>query len=357
MTTASRVSRLRPLAALGFLAMGCRAGGGQADAGKSPEAEAIVNARTIEVTAGTFTETLSAIGTVAARAGHVATLSAPAPTRIARVFVATGQHVRRGAPLIQLEQATFRASARSAEAALVAAERAHDRADRLVQAGIAPRKDLDQAEADLARARADVIAARRAEELSVLRAPIEGVVTRMTAVLGASVDANQPLVEVTDPSALDIVLEVTPAEAARIRPQATVELRAGQGGDGAPLGTATVADVGGAVDSATRTVAVRARATTVTRPLRIGETVFGRVVVGVHPGALTVPVEALVPDGDGFKVFVVDGRGVAHSRPVVVGGRSDSLVEISRGLSAGERVVTAGAYGVEDSAKVIQVGP
>ena len=41
--------------------------------------------------------------------------------------------------------------------------------------------------------------------------------TRLTAVLGASVDVNQPLVEVADPSALDIVFTVTPTEAARVK--------------------------------------------------------------------------------------------------------------------------------------------
>jgi hypothetical protein len=89
-----------------------------------------------------------------------------------------------------------------------------------------------------------------------------------------------------------------------------------------------------------------------TRVLRIGESVFGRIVTGVHPGAITVPVEALVPDGEGFRVFVVDSAGIAHARPVVVGGRSEARAEILQGLAAGERVVTTGAYGVTDSAKI-----
>jgi multidrug efflux pump subunit AcrA (membrane-fusion protein) len=91
------------------------------------------------------------------------------------------------------------------------------------------------------------------------------------------------------------------------------------------------------------------------RTLRVGETVYGRITVAARPNALTVPTEALVPEGDGFKVFVVDASGVAHARPVTVGGRTDRIAEITSGLAAGERVVTYGAYGVDDSAKVVQV--
>ena len=56
-------------------------------------------------------------------------------------------------------------------------------------------------------------------------------------------------------------------------------------------------------------------------------------------------------------MFVVDTAGVAHAREVEVGTRGDSLVQIVSGVKAGERVVTYGAYGVQDSAKVVQLAP
>src|SRR2546425_7965888 len=81
--------------------------------------------------------------------------------------------------------------------------------------------------------------------------------------------------------------------------------------------------------------------------------VFGRITTAVGPHAVTVPVAALVPTGgDGFQVFVVDSGGVAHARPVTVGGRSEALAEIVSGLTAGETVVTAGAYGIPGRAKI-----
>ncbi|HEU4565687.1 MAG TPA: efflux RND transporter periplasmic adaptor subunit [Gemmatimonadaceae bacterium] len=337
------------LLAAGVAGCESRSGGEGADAADAPS---VIGARTAVAAARPFTEVVEAVGTVRTRAGHAATLGAPAPTRVARVRVAPGDHVTAGQVLVELEETTFRAAAQSADAALEAARQGYERQQRLVREGIAPRKEEEQAAADLARARADAVAAHRQAQLAVLRAPIAGVVTRVAAAIGAPVDANQPLVELADPSALDIVLDLAPAAAARVHTGARVALVAGQGAAGEPIGMGRVVDVAGAVDSLTRSVAVRVRPAATRRPLRIGETVLGRITVATHPDAITVPQEALVPEGEGFKLFVVDARGVAHARPVVVGGRTADTAEIVRGLAAGERVVTYGAYGVEDGARV-----
>jgi RND family efflux transporter MFP subunit len=302
----------------------CGSGGSDEDV-----PEALVSVRTAVVEPKPFVEAVSAIGTVAPRAGHFAALGAAAPTRVTRVLVTPGQRVARGQVLIELDQTAFRASAEGTAAALRAAEQAYERAKRLADEGVGPRKDVEQAAADLARARADAVTAQRSEQLAVLRAPIGGVVTRVGAALGASVDAGQTLVEVADPSALDLILSVTPQEASRIKAGAAVEVSAGRAAEGEKLGTGTVFDVAGVVDSTTRSVEVRVRLPAAGRPLRIGETVVGRIAIATRPNALTVPLEALVPDGEGFKVFVVDSAGVAHERPVEVGVRAESTAEIT----------------------------
>lgn len=316
----------------------------------------LIAVRTATVAAQPFTEVVGAIGSVVARAGHSAALGAPGPARIARVLVTAGQHVAAGDVLVELDQTAFQAAAQSADAQLAASQGAYDRAKRLADAGIVPRKDVEQAGAELAKARADAATARRAAQLSVLRAPISGVVTTVNAVLGATADPAQPLVEIADPSATDVLLSTTPSDAAHIHAGAAVALVAGQSAGGESLGRGAVIDVGGAVDSATRSVPVRVRVITLQRVLRIGETVFGEVATTVRQDAIVVPIDALVPEGDGFKVFVVDAQNVAHARPVTVGARTSRLAEITAGLRAGEKVVTYGAYGVEDSAKVVTTG-
>ena len=336
------------------LAASCaRKGTVDPDDAKPSAAPAVVGAETAIATAESFAETIGAIGTVEPRTGHFAILSAPIATRVANVRVTSGQVVAKGDVLVELEQSGFQSVLRSAQAAATSAQAARDRMQRLVDQGIAPRRDLDQALADFAKADAEVAAARRMSELSVLRAPLAGVITRMSAVLGASVDPSQSLVEIADPLAVDVLLTVQPVDAARIRSGNKVALHAGQRTGTESLADGEVFDVAGIVDAASRSVAVRVRATGSTRALRIGETLFGVITVTTRPRAIMVPLAALVPEGDGFKVFVVDSANIAHARPVSVGGKTDAFAEIREGIKAGDRVVTVGAFGVEEGAKIV----
>src|SRR5206468_903583 len=313
-----------------------------------------VAAQTAEATAQRFARVVRAIGTVTPRPGRFAELAAPGPTRVARIFVGSGQRVAEGDTLIEFERAPFDAAAQSAATALETAQRNYARAARLVQAGILPQKDSDQAASDLAQAHVAAVTARRAQQLATLRAPLAGVVTRMTAVLGASVDASQALIQIADPSALDVVFNVSPADAAMIDAGDSVAVTAGESAAGDPLGSGTVTGVAAAVDSLTRAVAVRARLRHPARALRLGESLVGRIVTAVVPRPVNVPVAALVPaaGGEGLQVFVVDSDPVPHVRPVPAGGRSEVVAEIVAGLAAGEVVVTNGAYGIADGARV-----
>lgn len=344
LSTTIRVAALIGVACLGAC------GGHGAGASADTTAVATVAATVVPVQVQPFAETITALGVVEPRAGHVATLGAPAPARVAAVLVSTGDHVQRDQPLVRFDASGFDAATRSANAAVIAAQQAQGREQRLVREGIAARKDLEQADADLARARADSVAAWRVADRATLRAPIAGVVTRMTASLGADVDATQPLVEIADPSALDVVLTVTPELAAQVHAGAVVSLFSGTT---TAVGRGTVTDVAGAVDSATRGVPLRVRVESTRRLLRLGESLSGKIVTATLPHAITVPVLALVPAGDGFQVFVVDNAGIAHATPVAVGGRTESVAEITHGLAPGDRVVSVGAFGVDDGAKIV----
>ena len=151
--------------------------------------KATVSAKTVVVTPRSCS-TANARGDRHGNASHgpqfFASLSAPS-----REAGRTGARhhgpkaVRVGEPLIELDQAPFAASLQAAEAAFAAAEQANERQQRLAKEGVVPRKDAEQAAADLARARNDLTQARRAESLSIIKSPINGIVTRMSATLGA----------------------------------------------------------------------------------------------------------------------------------------------------------------------------
>jgi RND family efflux transporter MFP subunit len=332
-----------------ILASGCKA-----KEAETADAKPVVAARTVKARIEPFTHTVSGIGTVVSRPGRYAALSAPSATRIANVHVSAGQRVAAGAPLVEFEQVGFNAAASAAEAALVAAQRNYERAKRLADEGILPRKDAETALADLGKARTDAVNAQRAKQLSVLRSPVSGVVTKMTAVLGAPADAGQVLVEVADPSAFDVVLSLGPTEAGAVHPGGRVQLTAGETVGGEALGEGRVASIGAAVDTASRSVAIRVTVSSPRRALRLGESVFGVIAVETRPNAVVVPAEALVPGEEpgSYKVFVVDAKGTAIARDVKVGGRTETTAEIIEGLKGDETVVSQGAFAVQDSAKV-----
>ena len=149
---------MRRLALLIVLAAGCRARAAADDA--EAAAAQTVAAATAVATQQPFARIVRAIGTVTARPGHFAELAAPGATRVARIFVAPDQRVALGDTLIEFERAPFDAAAQSATTALDAAQRNYARAARLVQAGILPQKDSDQAASDLAQAQVAAVTAR-----------------------------------------------------------------------------------------------------------------------------------------------------------------------------------------------------
>ncbi|HXF24123.1 MAG TPA: efflux RND transporter periplasmic adaptor subunit [Gemmatimonadaceae bacterium] len=324
---------------------------GKADNGGEADVTPIVTVETAQVTTAAFTPTVRAVGTVVSSPTGYAELSAPAPSRIARVLVTAGQNVKSGEALIELDAATLRAASAGADAALATAQSAYDRASQLAQQGIVPRKTVDQASADLAQAKAAAVGAHRTYALSTLRSPISGVVTRMNAVTGASADPAQVLVAIADPSALQVLLQLSPADAGSVRRGAAVSFADSDIPSATVVARGSVIAVGAAIDSATRAVPVRVHVASSTRPLRLGETLSGKIAVTGSTSALSIPSDALVPDSTGFKVYVVK-QGIAYATPVEIGTRGDSLVQITKGLVAGQTVVTTGAYGLEDSSKV-----
>jgi len=337
-----------PVIALLFAA--CARGADDEGAG-AVGARVVTGAKTMIVAEQPFAETVEATAVVSGRPDRMATLAAPSAARIAAVRVVVGQHVSAGDVLVELDQVAIHAAIHATDAALAAAEKQQARLVRLADAGIAARREVETAATELAAARAASETAHRQAELAAMRSPIAGVVTQVSAVLGAMADPARALVQVADGRVLDLALNLPPAQAARLHAGARIDVL-GEGTNGESLGDGVLTAIGGAIDSATQAVAVRAAVRRSTRPLQIGESVAVRIVAGTRAKALVVPLESLVPDGEGFKVFVVDATGVAHGRPVETGGRSATAAEIMKGLAVGERVVTYGAYGMDDGVKV-----
>jgi RND family efflux transporter MFP subunit len=293
---------------------------------------------------------IDVLGTVEPRPGFSAQIGAPEQSPIVAIYVAIGDVVRAGQPLIQLDKSRFVARRVEADAALAAAQRAFERQQQLLASGIAPRKDLEAAAADLARARADLQQADRTESLATLRSPINGVITTLNATLAQPIDVGSPVVEVVDPRGLEIRFHLSPADAGRVTRGTKMILT--EQDQQTSVASGTITGVSAAIDSATGAVDVRATISASVRPLKKGETLNGAIELSSAVSHVVVPADALVPEGDGMQVFVVDSAGIAHATPVQVGTRTRSEVQIITGLRGGEVVVTRGAYGITDGSRI-----
>jgi HlyD family secretion protein len=108
-----------------------------------------------------------------------------------------------------------------------------------------------------------------------------------------------------------------------------------------------------AVDPNTTTVQVWVQAQNSGEHLKLGSTVKIAMDAGTVPNAIVIPVSALLSsDEGGEKVMVAGSDGLAHERPVTVGIRSGDDVQITKGLKAGEQVITQGGLGLDDKAKI-----
>lgn len=96
------------------------------------------------------------------------------------------------------------------------------------------------------------------------------------------------------------------------------------------------------IDAATRTLKLRARSSNKEGKFLPGMFVKIRFVLDEINDALMVPSESVIPELQGYKVFVVNAEQEAEERTVEIGVRTDSEVQILSGLKEGDLVLTTG---------------
>jgi HlyD family secretion protein len=188
-----------------------------------------------------------------------------------------------------------------------------------------------------------------------LRSPIVGRVLRILQESERVVTAGEPLVELGDPSQMEIVVDVLSTDAVKVRPGAPVLLE-DWGGEGTlqarvrlvePSGFTKVSALG--VEEQRVNVIVDF----VDVPAFLGDAfrLEARIVVWEAAAILTIPSSALFRRGATWNVFVADG-GKARYREIQIGHRNTHDVEIVRGLDEGEPVILHPSDQVGDGVRV-----
>ena len=286
---------------------------------------------------------------------HTVRVFPPFAGRVTRIIAKVGDRVAAGQPLVEMMSPDFgqaQADARKAQADLALSTQALERQKDLHAHGVSAAKDLQQAEADFARARAE--ADRAVGRLAsyghavgggngfVLKSPVAGTIVERNLNPGQELRPDQPgapLFVVTDPTRLWIVIDASEADLPMLKVGMPLVISSNQFPDDAWAGELTqLADF---VDPGTRTLKARGVVPNPSRALKGEMYVSARVKVpkGEYP---TVNPKAVYLSGVRNYVFVRTAANTFARRAVRVGRESGGRVPVFSGLQVGEEAVVSG---------------
>jgi membrane fusion protein, heavy metal efflux system len=292
---------------------------------------------------------------------HTVRVFAPFAGRVVSIDVRPGDHVSAGQTLAVIaapELGITQAEARRAEQDYALARKNLARIEELYMAGVAPAKDLQAAQAEVARTDADRDRTRAklrlygntgaVDQTLQLRSPIDGVVVERTLNPGQEIRADSQgdkgLFVVSDPTKLWFLLDVAEKDVGRVTPGTEVSLSSTSLGlDRVPGKITYVADL---VDPQTRTVKVRGSVKAVDERLRAEMYVIAELRVPA-PGGFLVPAHAVYLRGEQYYVFVDEGNGRFVRRGIKPGPLLEGTQVVMEGLSAGDKVVVDGSLLLE----------
>jgi cobalt-zinc-cadmium efflux system membrane fusion protein len=316
-------------------------------------------------------------GEVQLRTGGQSEVTAPIDGRLAdAAAVIIGRPVTRGQVLAQIappvsapsDRTALEVAKTEAENSLAFARRDRERAQRLVDAGAAPARRLDEARLNestieirlkAANARlAQYESSRGAESdggsrLFAVRAPITGTIIEARGISGSNVRAGDVLFRIVDTESVYVSANVPEAELVRLRQVTGAELLTPSVPVTKPLGRQI--SVGRMIDPQSRTVPVLYEMNNADRQLVVGQAVQIRLFTSANTKAPAIRESAIVDDAGRPVVFVQLAGEAFARRPVTLGNRQGEYIQVATGVQPGERVVTKGAYLIRLSSMSSQI--
>ncbi|MGB8053493.1 MAG: efflux RND transporter periplasmic adaptor subunit [Azonexus sp.] len=296
------------------------------------------------------------------RARHEVDLAFRVGGKIAARLVDSGMMVKAGQPLARLDPADLQLSRQAAQAQVAAAESEFTTAgaERARYADLVAKRFVSQAafdakenafrsaQARLEQARAQSRISGNQAEYGTLVAEHEGVITAVLADAGQVISAGQPVFRLARPEEKEVAIAIPEGRLAELKAarQFAVSLWA----QPELVMAGEIRELAAAADPATRTYAARIRIVDPAPAVALGMT--ARVILGSpSSAAIVVPLTAVVDNGKGPQVWVVDD-GKAMIRPVEVAAFREDGAAIASGLKAGEMVILTGQRRLVDGQAV-----
>jgi membrane fusion protein (multidrug efflux system) len=327
-----------------------------------PPPEAVGSAK---AQAESWEGTLSAVGTVAG--AKSVPISNDAAGRVKRIRFESGDVVKQGQVLVELDAGVERAQLATAKSRRDLAQVTVTRSRALVAESVLAKAQLDNDEAQLRTANAEIATLQAQIDRKIVRAPFKGKLGIRTVNMGQYVNPGTPLTTLEEDGAVFVDFTLPQQQLAALKENMPVRITIEGEKDTVLEGLLSAVDP--AVDATTRNVKLRASVPNKDDKLRTGMFVNVAVVTPNRGTVVTVPMTAVVHASYGDSVFVIedkkpgapgmtrtpDGKPVKVARQqfVRLGERRGDFVAIVDGLKGGEEIVSAGAFKLRNNSPIV----
>ncbi len=299
---------------------------------------------------------------------HSATINPQVEGHVTSIDVKSGDHVKTGDALLQIDPMKQEATVSSQDAARASQEAAVklakvnlERAQKLFAAGVISKMDFDngQTNYDSAVAQLKSLEQQVQQQKVELRyyrvsAPMDGIVGDIPVRVGDRVTVSTLLTTVDEPGALEAYVYVPASRAKELRLGLPVKLL----DEGGTVRTETrVTFISPQVDPDTQTVLAKAAVGNTKGDLRIAQQVRARITWGIRQGPL-VPVLAVQRINGQFFAFLAikEANGtLARQRLLKLGEITGNSYAVLEGLKPGDHVIVSGTQFLQDGAPVTEL--
>lgn len=298
---------------------------------------------------------------------HSATINPQVEGQIIKIFVKSGDHIKAGTPLLQIDPLKQQASVSSQEASRSAQEAnvrlaqvSMERAKKLFEAGIVSKQEYDSAQSnhDAAVAQLKALDEQVNQQKAELRyyrvsAPMDGVVGDIPVRVGDRVAVSTVLTTVDEPGALEVYIYLPAEHAGNARPGLPVRLLDQAG---ATLSESKVTFISPQVDPETQTVLAKASADNSKTKLRVAQQVRAQITWGVAEKPV-IPLLAVARINGQFFAFlsVKEGNGfVAHQKLLKLGELVGNQYAVLDGIKPGDHIIISGTQFLQDGFPVAE---
>ncbi len=316
-----------------------------------------------------FPVLLSGLGTV--QAFNTVTVRSRVDGEIVNIAFKEGDIVKRGDLLAQIDPRPYRAALDQAiakkaqdEATLSNSKLDLQRYQTLARQDFATRQQLDTQQATVAQQTALIEAddaaienAKTQLDYTDIKAPIGGRVGFRLADQGNIVTAasQNGIVTIAQLQPISVVFTLPETQVNRVSDamkRAGVVATAFAADGSRQLAQGTLAVINNQVDATTGVVQLKATFANADNTLWPGQSVSVKAQVDTLQNVVVIPQPAVQHGQQGLWAFVINDKQRAETRPIEVGESNSDSAVVTKGLSAGERVVTAGQYRLQNGALV-----